>query len=128
MALEHVDGLSPAWPMDYDTLAPYYDRAEALYSVHGQHGLDPTEAPRPPYPHPPVAHARVVGDIVGQLRRQGLRPSPLPLGLQEHCILCNTCNSFPCKIHAKSETISDISGLPSQHEGRSRIQRSSGRF
>ena len=30
-AVEHVDGISPAWPIDYDTLAPYYDRAEAMY-------------------------------------------------------------------------------------------------
>ena len=34
-ATEHVDGLSPAWPIDYDTLAPYYDCAEQLYQVHG---------------------------------------------------------------------------------------------
>ncbi len=108
-AVEHMDGVSPAWPIDYDMLAPYYDRAEAMYSVHGQAGVDPTEAPRNPYPHPPVAHARVVGDLVEQLKRQGLHPSPLPLGLQEHCILCNTCNSFPCKIHAKSDA--DICGI-----------------
>src|SRR5690242_20666978 len=24
---QHVDGESPAWPIDYETLAPYYDRA-----------------------------------------------------------------------------------------------------
>ena len=102
-ALEHRDGVSPAWPIDYDTLAPYYDRAEAMYSVHGQHGIDPSEGPRAPYPYPPVAHARVIGDIITALQQQGLHPSPLPLGLQEHCVLCNTCNSFPCKIHAKSD-------------------------
>lgn len=101
--LQHVDGVSPAWPIDYATLAPYYDRAEQLYGVHGEAGADPTEGPRGPYPHPPVPHARVVGDIVTQLTRQGLHPSPLPLGLQPHCILCNTCNSFPCQIHAKSD-------------------------
>ena len=39
-----------------------------------------------------------------QLRRQGLHPSPLPLGIRDGCILCNTCNSFACKIHAKSES------------------------
>ena len=108
-AVEHVDGVSPAWPIDYATLAPYYDRAEALYAVHGLAGADPTEAPRTPYPYPPVAHSRVVGDIVEQLRRQGLHPSPLPLGLQDNCILCNTCNSFPCKIHAKSDA--EICGI-----------------
>ncbi len=102
-AVEHIDGISPAWPIDYDTLAPFYDRAERLYEVHGQQGLDPTEGPRGPFPFPPVAHSRVVGEIVEKLKAQGLHPSPLPLGLRENCIFCNTCNSFPCKIHAKSD-------------------------
>ena len=101
--VEHMDGTSPAWPIDYDTLAPFYDRAERMYEVHGQTGLDPTEGPRGPFPFPPVPHARVVGAIVEQLKAQGLHPSPLPLGLRENCIFCNTCNSFPCKIHAKSD-------------------------
>ena len=43
-----------------------------------------------------------------RLREQGLHPAPLPLGLidpgePDGCILCNTCNSFPCQRHAKSE-------------------------
>ena len=101
--MQHEDGISPAWPIDYDTLAPYYDRAEAMYEVHGESGLDPTEGPRKPFPFPAVPHSRVVGAIVEQLRAQGLHPSPLPLGLRENCIFCNTCNSFPCKIHAKSD-------------------------
>ena len=37
-AIEHIDGTSPAWPIDYDTLAPYYDRAEQMYEVHGAGG------------------------------------------------------------------------------------------
>ena len=45
-AVEHLDGLSPAWPIDYDTLAPYYDKAERLYEVHGADGADPTAPPR----------------------------------------------------------------------------------
>ena len=102
-AVEHLDGTSPAWPIDYDTLSPYYDRAERFYNVHGEAGIDPTEAPRGPYPHAPVPHAPVIAAIVEKLKRQGLHPSPLPLGLQDHCILCNTCNSFPCKIGAKSD-------------------------
>jgi choline dehydrogenase-like flavoprotein len=101
--IAHVDGVSPAWPIDYDTLAPFYDRAEAMYEVHGEAGLDPTEGARRPYPFPPVPHSKVVGTIVEQLKAQGLHPSPLPLGLRENCVFCNTCNSFPCKIHAKSD-------------------------
>jgi choline dehydrogenase-like flavoprotein len=107
-AIEHVDGVSPAWPIDYETLAPYYDRAERLYHVRGQAGLDPTEPPRGPFPYPPVPHAPVMSAIVAGLARQGLHPSPLPLGLLRPgedggCRLCNTCNSFPCRVDAKSD-------------------------
>jgi choline dehydrogenase-like flavoprotein len=107
-AVDHAEGVSPAWPIDYDTLEPYYDRAEILYHVRGQQGIDPTEPPRGPYPYAPVPHAPAMADIVDGLRRQGLHPSPLPLGLlrvgeEDGCVLCNTCNSFACKLHAKSE-------------------------
>jgi len=107
-ALEHVDGLSPAWPIDYETLEPYYDRAEALYQVRGQHGADPTDPPRRPFPHEPVPHEPAVAALVDTLRRQGLHPSPLPLGLLRlgepgGCVRCGTCNSFPCKVHSKSD-------------------------
>jgi choline dehydrogenase-like flavoprotein len=107
-AMEHRDGVSPAWPIDYDTLAPYYDHAERLYQVRGQHGIDPTEPARGAYPYKAVDHAPAMADIVDRLRGQGLHPSPLPLGLlrpgeADGCVLCNTCNSFVCRIHAKSE-------------------------
>jgi choline dehydrogenase-like flavoprotein len=107
-AVEHADGVSPAWPIDYDTLAPYYDRAERMYHVHGEYGHDPTEPERGAYPHAAVPHSAGMAAIVGRLQRLGLHPSPLPLGLiqpgeQGGCQLCNTCNSFPCRIHAKSD-------------------------
>ena len=99
----HLDGVSPAWPIGYDDLAPYYERAERLYSVHGEAGADPTEPARGPFPFPPVPHAPGMAAIVERLRGMGLHPSPLPLGVRDACILCNTCNSFACKLHAKSE-------------------------
>ncbi|MGE0704044.1 MAG: GMC family oxidoreductase [Vicinamibacterales bacterium] len=107
-AVEHEDGISPAWPIDYEELAPYYDRAERLYHVHGATGDDPTEPPRNPYPFPAIQHAPRVAEVVESLRALGLHPSPLPLGLIRPdepggCVLCRTCNSFPCFIHAKSE-------------------------
>jgi choline dehydrogenase-like flavoprotein len=107
-AIRHRDGISPAWPIDYDTLAPYYERAERVYHVRGELGDDPTEPPRGPYPFAAVPHAEGMAAIVAGLRAQGLHPSPLPLGLlrpgeENGCVLCNTCNSFACRIHAKSE-------------------------
>lgn len=106
-AVEHMDGTSPAWPIDYDTLAPYYDRAEQLYQVHGGPG-DPSEPEGHTFPYPAVPHASGMAKIVDDLKRMGLHPAPLPLGVIRPnepggCVLCNTCNSFPCRIHAKSD-------------------------
>ena len=39
----HHGGISPAWPISYDELEPYYTQAEHLYQVHGERGVDPTE-------------------------------------------------------------------------------------
>ena len=46
--IEQADGVSPAWPIDYQTLEPYYERAEKLYQVRGENGMDPTSAMRRP--------------------------------------------------------------------------------
>ena len=113
-AVPHAEGVSPAWPIDYDTLAPYYDRAERMYHVHGASGDDPTEPPRGPFPYPPIPHADGMARIVDQLRGLGLHPSPLPLGLIDPgdaggCVLCNTCNSFPCRLRKKSDA--EVCGL-----------------
>jgi len=107
-AVQHPDGVSPAWPIDYETLAPYYDRAERLYQVRGAVGDDPTEPPRGPYPFPAVPHAPGMARLASRMRDLGLHPSPLPLGLlnpgdPSGCRLCNTCNSFACRIDAKSD-------------------------
>jgi choline dehydrogenase-like flavoprotein len=55
--LHHVDGSSPAWPISYQDLEPYYTAAEQLYHVHGQRGIDPTDPPSAaPYRYPPLSH------------------------------------------------------------------------
>ncbi|MEZ4556160.1 MAG: hypothetical protein R2854_06840 [Caldilineaceae bacterium] len=58
-AVEHEGGTSPAWPISYDDLEPYYAQAEQIYLVHGQAGEDPTEPPRSdPSPSPPCPTSR----------------------------------------------------------------------
>ena len=55
--IRHHDGLSPAWPISYQDMEPYYTAAEAMYQVHGARGEDPTEPPASaPYPYPAVSH------------------------------------------------------------------------
>jgi choline dehydrogenase-like flavoprotein len=107
-ALESEDGVSPAWPVRYDELEPYYAQAERLFRVHGTAGTDPMEGTRSaPFPYPAVPHEPVIADVAGSFERQGLRPFPLPLGIDLReggtCIRCKTCDGFPCQVLAKSD-------------------------
>ncbi|MEA2515319.1 MAG: hypothetical protein QOJ59_4808 [Thermomicrobiales bacterium] len=112
--LEHEGGTSPAWPISYDDLEPYYAEAEAMYWAHGQAGIDPTEPPRSgPFPFPPVPDDPYMAELAGNFRTQGLHPCPLPLGLDYRpggrCIRCRTCDAFPCQVLAKGDA--DVCGV-----------------
>jgi len=107
-ALEHEGGTSPAWPIRYEELEPYYARAEQIYMVHGASGDDPTEPPRSgPFPFPAVSHEPYIEELAGRLREQGLHPFFLPMGIDlragGRCLRCKTCDGFPCKVLAKSD-------------------------
>lgn len=110
--VKHYDGISPAWPISYEEFAPYYTRAEKLYHVHGERGIDPLEPPtNDPFPYPPVKHEPRIQELYDDLQKIGHRPFPLPLGLilnesdweKSKCIKCNTCDGFPCLVHAKAD-------------------------
>ncbi len=78
----HADGDAPAWPFRYGEIAPWYDRAEALYAVRGALGQDPTEPPHGgPYPHVPVPDEPAIAEVRRRLIRLGLHPASLPLGV-----------------------------------------------
>lgn len=107
-ALEHEGGTSPAWPVTYAELEPYYLAAEQQLRVHGTPGEDPTEPPRSgPYPFPAVPHEPYIEELAGRLRRQGLHPFHYPMGIDLReggaCIRCKTCDGFPCQVLAKSD-------------------------
>jgi len=108
----HHDGVSPAWPIDYADLEPYYAEAERIYQVHGERGADPTEPwSSSPYPFPAVSHEPRIQQLHDDLARTGLRPFHVPLGVRldeanpqtSACIRCGTCDGFPCLIQAKSD-------------------------
>ncbi len=106
--LEHEGGTSPAWPITYDDLEPWYVRAETLYRVHGRTGEDPTEPARSaPYPFPEIPHEPEISHLSDAFVRQGLRPFHLPMGIDlrpgGRCIRCHTCDGYPCKVFAKSD-------------------------
>ena len=111
-ALRHHGGISPAWPLSYEQMEPYYTKAEHLYEVHGEHGVDPTEGPASTdYAFPPVSHEPRIQQLFDDLTAIGHRPFHLPLGIRlleknrafSKCIRCSTCDGFPCLVHAKSD-------------------------
>jgi choline dehydrogenase-like flavoprotein len=110
--IQHVDGLSPAWPLSYDDFEPWYTKAEWLYQVRGAHGEDFTEGHwSRQYPWPAVSHAPRIQQIADTLATAGYRPFHAPCGVLldeadrpfSTCIRCNTCDGFPCLVHAKSD-------------------------
>ena len=113
--IKHFGGTSPAWPISYEELEPYYTEAEHLYHVHGQHGVDPTEPyASKAYLYPPVQHAERIQQLNDQLQNAGLHPSPLPLGIlldekdgkiqfNSKCVKCPAFDGFPCLVNGKAD-------------------------
>jgi choline dehydrogenase-like flavoprotein len=110
--LQHHDGVSPAWPISYDELEPYYTEAEQLYEVHGARGEDPTEPPASaPYPFQAVSHEPRIQQLSDDLAALGLNPFHAPCGIRLNeqnmpysiCVRCQDCDGFPCVLHAKSD-------------------------
>ena len=110
--LRHHDGVSPAWPISYEEMEPYYTQAEQLYEVHGVHGEDPTDPPASaPYPFPPVSHEPRIQQLSDDLEAAGLHPFHAPCGVRLNernmpfsaCVRCDNCDGFPCVVHAKSD-------------------------
>jgi choline dehydrogenase-like flavoprotein len=111
--VQHHGGISPAWPISYEDLEPYYTQAEYHYHVHGNRGEDPTDPPaKCPYPHPAVSHEPRLEQLSEDFARQGLKPFHTPLGVQldesnaqkSKCIRCGTCDGYPCLVYAKADS------------------------
>src|SRR6476659_1498316 len=110
--LKHHDGVSPAWPISYDDIEPYYTLAEQLYEVHGAHGEDPTEGfASAPYPYPAVSHEPRIQQLSDDLEAAGYHPFHAPCGIRLNesnmpysaCVRCMNCDGFACAVHGKSD-------------------------
>ncbi|SHH20242.1 FAD-dependent oxidoreductase [Marivita hallyeonensis] len=81
-SVAHPGGTTPGWPIDYGELEADYQAAEDLYHVRGSATGDPTEPYHSgSYPYPPVPDEPDVEILRSRLSRVGLRPSPIPLGV-----------------------------------------------
>jgi choline dehydrogenase-like flavoprotein len=113
--VKHYAGISPAWPLNYEDFEPYYTKAEDLYHVHGEHGIDPTEGPcSAPYRYPPVSHSPRIQELYDDFQRLGHHPFPLPLGIlldeengqalhSSACVRCPAFDGFPCLVNGKAD-------------------------
>ena len=135
--IQHQGGISPAWPITYADMEPYYTRAEELFHVHGDLGAapavpggfassyDPTEPfHSKPYPYPAFSNEPRMAAIEADVRKLGINTFPIPLGLKLYeanpaaskCVRCDTCDGYPCLVHAKSDAdincIREIMDLP----------------
>jgi choline dehydrogenase-like flavoprotein len=133
----HKGGVSPAWPITYADLEPYYTQAEELFHVHGSLGSSPAVAggfgsqfdPTEPYhskayPYAAFANEPRMQAIEDDVRKLGVNTFPIPLGLKRNetdplaskCVRCDTCDGYPCLVHAKSDAdincIRQILALP----------------
>jgi choline dehydrogenase-like flavoprotein len=110
--VQHYGGTSPAWPISYADLEPYYAEAERLYLVHGEAGEDHTEPPRSgPFPYPAVLHEPRIQQLADDFARTGHHPFHLPVGLDLNetdpelgaCVRCDRFDGFPCLTDGKAD-------------------------
>jgi choline dehydrogenase-like flavoprotein len=110
--MRHIDGVSPAWPLDYDDFEPWYTQAEWLYQVHGNIDEDPTAGHHSkPYPWPAVSHEARIQQLSDELEKGGYHPFHAPCGIlldeanraKSTCIRCAWCDGYPCLVHAKAD-------------------------
>jgi choline dehydrogenase-like flavoprotein len=106
-----VDGVGVDWPLTSDLLAPYYNQVERDFGVSGEAGENPWEAPRSPFPMPPVPFSYQAQVLARGVRKMGGHPLHGPLAIssipyqgREACNGCGFCMQG-CRSQAKSTTL-----------------------
>ena len=100
------------WPIGYDDLAPYYERAEWEIGVAGEAGATGNKTPpRRGYPLPPVPATRQTAVLRRGANQLGWDTLPVPLlintvpyGGRDACIQCKYCVGFACPTDGKNGT------------------------
>ena len=98
------------WPISYDDLEPFYERAEYEIGVAGDYTDNPFGGPRKkPFPMPAFPYNKEARLILAAAKRMGLHPFPLPMlrnsvpyNGRPACIHMRSCVGFACPVNAKA--------------------------
>jgi choline dehydrogenase-like flavoprotein len=100
------------WPISYEDLEPYYEKAEWEIGVSGDDSKNPFAPPRKkPQPMPAFENNREGKVLTAAARRLGLHPFPIPMlrnsvpfNGRAGCIRNRTCVGGACPVDAKNGT------------------------
>jgi choline dehydrogenase-like flavoprotein len=100
------------WPISYDDLEPYYEKAEWEIGVSGDDSNNVFRAPRrKPLPMPPLSPNREYEILKPAAKRLGLHPFDIPMlrnsvpyNGRPACMRCRWCVGFACEVDAKCGT------------------------
>jgi choline dehydrogenase-like flavoprotein len=98
------------WPISYDDLEPFYDKAENEIGVSGDYSATPFRGPRQrDLPMPPLPPNREFEILEPAARRLGLHPFHIPMARNSipyngrgACMRCRWCVGFACEVDAKN--------------------------
>ncbi len=98
------------WPISYDDLEPFYEKAEYEIGISGDYSGTPFHGPRKkPLPMPPLPPGREFGILEAAARRMGLHPFHIPMARNSvpyngrgPCMRCRWCCGFACEADAKN--------------------------
>ena len=80
--LRHYDGVSPAWPISYDEMEPYYTgRSSCTRCTAPAARTPPSRRASAPYPFPAVSHEPRIQQLPDDLERAGYHPFHAPYGV-----------------------------------------------
>jgi len=100
------------WPIGYDDLEPFYEKAEWEIGVSGNDDGNPFKAPRRrPLPMPALPPNREYEILLPAAKRLGLHPFDIPMARNSvpyngrgPCMRCRWCVGFACEVDAKNGT------------------------
>ena len=103
------------WPITLEELVPFYDLAEAAIGVSGIAGINPFDAPRRPFPLPPMRPHPTALLVDEAARSLGFHPFPTPraivssaYGTRPPCNYCGLCGDYGCENGSKSSTLASL--------------------